>query len=177
MKKINLILYFFVIALFCSCENKNEKRLRINLAGEWEFYDARSNNDILPDIPPLAFEDKVVLPGTTDTNKKGTLTQDRSETSHLTRIYNYEGKAWYKKQIAIPPTWQDKDIILILERTKPSQVWINDIYVGRNDNISTSQVYDLTHSLVPGIHNITILVDNGNSVPEQIISNAHAYTN
>lgn len=42
--------------------------------------------------------------------------------------------------------------------------------------MSTSQEYDLTHFLTPGSHKLTIRIDNGKSIPQQIRSSSHACT-
>lgn len=63
-----------------------------------------------------------------------------------------------------------------MERTKPTQVWVDDKPVGSNTDISVPQTYDLSEALFPGEHTITIMVDNGASVPKQVITSSHAYT-
>ena len=52
----------------------------------------------------------------------------------------------------------------------------DSIYVGSSDHISTPQEYDLSTYLRAGKHHLTILVDNGLSVPPQLLDNSHAYT-
>ena len=94
----------------------------------------------------------------------------------MSRPFRYQGKAWYQKEITIPENWEGKSIWLILERTKPTQIWVDSIYVGSSDHISTPQEYDLSAYLRAGKHHLTILVDNGLSVPPQLLDNSHAYT-
>ena len=48
--------------------------------------------------------------------------------------------------------------------------------MGKCDDISVPQVYDLTGKLTPGQHQLDIKVDNGNSVPKQLLGSSHAYT-
>jgi Glycosyl hydrolases family 2, sugar binding domain. len=72
----------------------------------------------------------IQLPGTTDTNKKGDFTAKSEETTHLTRIWSYKGKAWYQREIEIPVSWKNKPIYLFLERTKPSEVYIDGKLIG-----------------------------------------------
>lgn len=151
-------------------------RARIDLQGEWRFQLDSLNRGIAENWATLDFQDVVSLPGTTDTNRKGYLNTNMDETTHLSRVYSYVGKAWYKRQIDVPEQWKDKTIRMVLERTKPTMVWIDGQKVGANDNISTSQIYDLTPFLSVGKHEVTIMVDNGESVPPQLLSNSHAYT-
>ena len=145
----------------------------IDLSGQWLF-------QLDPDSTLKAtsnFNDKVFLPGTTDTNRKGNPATKKDETTHLTRKYSYVGRAWYQVPVQIPDTWANKQIVLFLERTKPTTVYVDGKLAGKNDDISTPQEYDLSKMLKPGLHSITIMVDNSEkTVPPQIISNSHAYT-
>ena len=145
----------------------------IDLSGQWLF-------QLDPDSTLKAtsnFNDRVFLPGTTDTNRKGNAATKKDETTHLTRKYSYVGRAWYQVPVQIPDTWANKQIVLFLERTKPTTVYVDGKQVGSNDDISTPQEYDLSKMLKPGLHSITIMVDNSEkTVPPQIISNSHAYT-
>lgn len=160
MKRINLILFFSLLCSIVWGQKQTENlRSRIDLRGTWQS-----------DFGMLE------LPGTTDTNRKGNENHNRNETTHLSRHYSYVGKVLYTKEVDIPKGWKGKHIILTLERTKPTQIWIDEKYVGANDNISTSQVYDLTRLLSPGKHKIVIQVDNGESVPPQLLQSSHAYT-
>ena len=117
----------------------------------------------------------VSLPGTTDTNRKGTPNADRTETTHLSRLYSYKGKAFYSRDIEIPQGWSDADIYLFLERTKPTDVYVDDTLLSRADDISTPQIHCLGR-LSAGRHKLTVMVDNSSRVPQQIYASSHAYT-
>lgn len=120
--------------------------------------------------------DSVRLPGTMDENRKGLRNNNFNETMRLSREMMYAGKAWYQKEIIVPDSWKGENVRLILERAKPSKIWIDDKYIGGNDDILTPQVYSLAEILSPGKHTITILVDNGpGSVPDGI-TGSHAWT-
>ena len=146
---------------------------KIKLNGVWQFcLDEQSTVK-----PTDIFTDQVTLPGTTDTNKKGWPLQNRTETTHLSRLFSYVGKAWYRREVTIPKQWKQKTIQLTLERTKPTTVFVDGVQVGTSDDISVAQVFDLTHALTPGTHQLVLCVDNSeNSVPKQLIANSHAYT-
>ncbi len=45
---------------------------------------------------------RAMLPGTIDTNHLGFAPSDTTETTHLTRLYAYKGKATYFRIIEIP---------------------------------------------------------------------------
>ncbi len=121
--------------------------------------------------------DTMHLPGTTDRAKKGFRNDDYSETNNLSREYSFTGKALYAKQVTIPAQWQGKSISLLMERTKPTTVWVDGHEAGSNSSVSTAQRYDLSALLTPGQHTIYIMVDNSrHAVPEQVYSSSHAYS-
>ena len=165
MKRICLFLLSF-ICLFSQAE------AQIDLSGTWQFALDRKGN-IKPDA---ILTETIQLPGTTDTNKKGDFTAKSEETTHLTRPWSYKGRAWYQREVEIPTSWKGKPVYLFLERTKPSEVYIDGKLVGSSNDISTPQVFNLTKVLKPGKHQLSIMVDNGSDVPEQIYANSHAYT-
>ena len=122
------------------------------------------------------FNDVVTLPGTTDTNQKGTPLSLFDETTHLSRRYAYKGRAWYSREVDIPVEWGAKPVTLLLERTKYTEVYIDGQLVGSSNDISTPQLYTLPQSMTPGRHVLTILVDNGDHIPHQLYANSHACT-
>ena len=144
----------------------------IDLSGTWQF--ALDEQGVITPQQPLS--DSVQLPGTTDTNRRGHAATRKDETTHLTRHFSYKGKAWYKRTVNIPKSWKRSHVSLFLERTKPTQVYVDGHYCGSSNDISTPQVYDLTPWMKPGRHELAILVDNGSGVPEQLYANSHAYT-
>ena len=149
-----------------ACQTPKESREDLSLAGCWELR-------LIQQMSPSKFNYWVPRTPT----KKDTPNNDKEETTHLSRPFRYQGKAWYQKEITIPENWEGKSIWLILERTKPTQIWVDSIYVGSSDHISTPQEYRSVHIyLRAGKHHLTILVDNGLSVPPQLLDNSHAYT-
>lgn len=154
-----------LMLMLFACQVPQESRENLSLAGTWEL--RLDSTDVT---------EQVQLPGTTDTNRKGFPNNDKGETTHLARPFRYQGKAWYEKEVMIPESWEGKEIWLTLERTKPTQVWIDDTYAGSSNDISTPQTYNLSPYLSTGKHRITIMVDNGLSVPPQLLDNSHAYT-
>ena len=168
MKKTSLLLLSFI----CLLIQAEAQSMKIDLSGTWLFALDREGN-IKPDA---ILTETIQLPGTTDTNKKGDFTAKSEETTHLTRPWSYKGKAWYQREMEIPLSWKGKPVYLFLERTKPSEVYIDGKRVGSSNDISTPQVFNLTKAVKPGKHQLTIMVDNGSGVPEQIYANSHAYT-
>lgn len=170
MKKgiILLLLAIINVAMYAT----ETKQQRIDLSGTWLFSLDRDKT-ITPDAE---MSETIVLPGTTDTNHKGDTLTWRGETTRLSRPYAYRGRAWYTREIEIPETWKGQPIYLILERTKPSEVYIDGVLVGTSNNISTPQRFELTTHITPGKHKLAIMVDNGSGVPRQVYNSSHAYT-
>ncbi len=171
MKNFFLILLLAVI----SCTTQTQQyRKTIDLQGEWQFAldtlrVGEEQQWYLSD-----FDDLVVLPGTTDSNKKGFLNRDTS-TLHLNRIYTYEGVAWYRKKVTIPENFQNKRLELQLERTKPTKVWVDNQFIGSSLLLQSMQKFDLTDVLTPGDHFITIQVNNDLKLTPY--GNVHIYSN
>lgn len=72
----------------------------------------------------------------------------------------YKGAAWYQREIEIPEAWQDRRVVLTLERPHwETRVWLDDRFIGSNDSLSTPHEYDLGQ-LASGQHRLTVRVDN-----------------
>jgi hypothetical protein len=170
------VLALMLLINSCSTEAGNSLRQKISLEGEWNF----ALDSLQAGINERWFEktlpEVVSLPGTLDENGKGVPNTNTQETMRLSRERIFEGWSWYRRDIIIPAEWKSKNIRLILERTKPSTLWIDTIMAGTNNSILTPQIYDLTELLTPGRHTVTLLINNGpGSVPDGI-TGSHAWT-
>lgn len=168
MKLTTLLL----MAALCLPVQTEAQPKSMDLSGTWQFALDRQHT-VTSD---QEMTETVQLPGTTDTNKKGDFIGKTEETTHLSRLYAYKGRAWYRRTVEIPASWKQKPVYLMMERTKPSEVYVDTKLVGSSNDISTPQVFDLSKWLTPGRHTLAIMVDNGSGVPEQIYANSHAYT-
>lgn len=149
-------------------------RDRIDLAGTWNFALDRDTTMTVATMLQRLGNETATLPGTTDTNRKGTPLARFDETTHLSRRFAYTGRAWYSREVSVPKEWRAHTIMLHLERTKHTTVFVDDRLAGTCNDISTPQDYDLTQLLTPGRHTITIIVDNGGGIPPQTITSSHA---
>jgi beta-galactosidase/beta-glucuronidase len=170
MKNINFVLLLTILAFGTTF---GQHREYINLAGQWQFELDTANIGIEKNWHLSNLNDSIILPGTTDLNRKGFLNLDTT-TMHLNRVYKYEGAAWYKKKVFLPKEFQSKRIILHLERTKQSMIWIDSIFVGKSILLQTPQEFDATNFLSPGEHFITIRIDN--SLKLTPYGNVHIYS-
>ncbi|MBJ6122669.1 hypothetical protein JAO74_12785 [Sphingomonas sp. BT553] len=86
----------------------------------------------------------------------------------------YRGAAWYQRDIDIPAAWQGKRVELFLERPHwETRVWVDGRAIGRSDALHVPHLYDLGR-LSPGVHRLTIRVDNRMIV--EIGHNGHGVT-
>ncbi|MTU54113.1 sugar-binding domain-containing protein [Parabacteroides merdae] len=176
---IKLVTLLLTAGFYSACTRQlpPDTQSRIPLEGNWGLQLDTAGAGIAPDWLTKSCTDSLFLPGTTDMGKKGTYNTDMTLTTSLSREYVFEGKALYTKQVEIPEEWDGTSVRLVMERTKPTTIWIDGKEVGANNDISTAQQYDLSSYLFPGTHTVAILVDNGKqAVPEKVYGSSHAYS-
>jgi len=133
-------------------------RGKIQLAGEWES-----------SLGPCR------LPGTTDENRLGKKNRDTLVTYQLTRLYTYSGRVTYTREIDIPETFRGRKLFLVMERTKPSTLWVDGDSIGSYGHLYAPHRYELP-ALAAGKHQLKIRIDNSStSVPKEI-QGSHAWT-
>lgn len=112
--------------------------VKIDLSGAWKF----------------GFEedlgDTINLPGTTSYAKKGQM-NDAYETYFLTDLYPFEGTAWYEKEICLEADLlamlPESDVFLVLERTRKTKIWVNGMYIGKRNSLTTPHEYELSKAV------------------------------
>ena len=134
----------------------------IDLSGLWRFQ-----------LDPMGFgktagselylsklTESIALPGSMDQSGKG-IANVVSHVDRLSRKFEYCGQAWYQREVEIPNSWIDKEIILTLERCHwETSVYIDGVPAGTDERLSTPNRFVLTKQLTPGLHTMTICVDN-----------------
>lgn len=176
---IKLTACLFIAGLCSACAKQlpSDTRSRISLEGQWGLRLDTTSSGFVSDRLAEICTDSLLLPGTTDIGKKGRYNTDMTQTNALSREYIFEGKALYTRTVEVPESWEGTSIRLLMERTKPTKVWIDGKEVGTNNDVSTPQLYDVSDYLSPGIHAIAIQVDNGQgAVPDKIMNSSHAYS-
>ena len=126
----------------------------LSLTGDWRFALGGKPGT----LPKVEFADVIELPGTTETRHKGPENPDHWAQG-LTRLYRFNGTAWYEREVTLPERWRGRRLTLSLERTKYTQVWLDGKPCGENPILCTPQEYDLGQ-VEPGTHRLTIAVDN-----------------
>lgn len=102
----------------------------------------------------------IVLPGSTDQGGKG-IKNNARYVDRLSRKFEYQGAAWYQREVVIPEDWKEKEIILNLERCHwETTVFVDEQLVGMDERLSTPNTFTLTKYLTPGVHTLTLCVDN-----------------
>lgn len=105
----------------------------------------------------------IMLPGSTDEGGKGIKNQAKY-IDRLSRKFEYCGPAWYQREIVVPQEWAGKRIMLELERCH----WETTLYIdgklqGSDERLSTPNRFSL--ALTPGLHTITLCIDNSMKYP------------
>lgn len=158
MKPTNIpnILLAILAASLLSCGHPGQ-RATLDLSGTW--------------TTPIG---ECRLPGTTDESHLGEYGLDTAVTSRPGRLYTYSGTLVYERKVKIPRSFSGKSLRLVMERTKPSTLWVDGDSIGSFGHIYAPHVYELP-ALQPGWHDIAIRVDNSaDAVPSEIQS-SHAW--
>lgn len=126
-----------------------------DLQGVWELYlDAEKQYK-----EPPKCDDTITLPNSTAHAKKG-IPNNTPTTDYMTDRYYFEGYAWYTRTIDVEEAWTDKKIMLFLERTRISTVYIDGVEINTENSLCGFHKHDLTGKLTAGAHQLTVRVDN-----------------
>ena len=160
MRKILLLFSFVLIHLTMQASGNAVRQL--DLSGLWRFQ-----------LDPMGFgktpgselflsrlSETIMLPGSTDQAGKGIL-NTASYVDRLSRKFEYVGQAWYQREVEIPAEWQGKEIMLTLERCHwETTVYVDGELMASDERLSVPNRFLLTKQLTPGLHTLTICVDN-----------------
>ncbi|BDI29000.1 beta-galactosidase [Capsulimonas corticalis] len=139
---------------------KARSPISISLAGTWAFRLDPNHVGETDRWYSGSLPGHIILPGSTDTAGYGAPAPSAGLIG-LTRRHAYIGPAWYQKTINVPNSWSGKDIRLFLERAHwKTTLWIDGQKIGSQDSLSAPHSYDLGMQVTPGIHLLTICVDN-----------------
>lgn len=134
----------------------------LDLSGVWRFQTDPMGFGKTPgsELYLARLTENIQLPGTTDEGGKGIRTTARY-VDRLTRKFEYCGPAWYQREIVIPDEWKGKDVWLNLERCHwETTVYLDGRPIGTDERLSTPNRFCLGEHAKPGIHVLTICVDN-----------------
>ena len=126
---------------------------KIVLSGLWRVYLDETRQDALP----AAYPDEMSLPGTTSAAGLGPENPAR-ETYFLTDTHKFEGYAWFMRTFE-SGDWSDMQVLLTLERTRKTTLWLDGRPMGHQESLSAPHRYFLG-GLTEGSHTLVIRVDN-----------------
>ncbi len=158
MKRLSLLL----ISLFACLVVQAEESGRMDLSGLWRFQ-----------LDPMGFgktpgselylsklTETITLPGSMDEGGKG-IQNIVAHVDRLSRKFEYCGQAWYQREVVIPEDWKGKEVILSLERCHwETAVFVDGEPVATDERLSTPNRFILTKQLTPGLHTLTLCIDN-----------------
>ena len=167
MRKLKILL----VILLC-CAQWISAHEEINLAGTWRFQTDPMGFGKTPgsELYLAKLTESIQLPGSMDEAGKGMLTTARY-VDRLTRKFEYCGPAWYQREVLIPQSWSNKDIILHLERCHwETSVYVDGQSAGSLEHLSTPNCFDLTKWLSPAKDSGKKENTAGNAAIEQLLN-------
>ncbi len=186
-KRLNRIFILIPAILFCLVV-QGAGTQPISLAGAWRFALDRKDTGLKEQWFNRELADKINLPGALQSQGYGD--EISTHTPWVLSLYDknwflradytnytkpgavkvpflcqpprhYLGAAWYQRDIEIPQDWQDRRVVLFLERPHcESRVWLDDLLIGTNNSLCVPHEFELGVSLKPGKHRLTVRVDN-----------------
>lgn len=156
----------------------------MELAGEWRFALDGEDMGVAEKFFARTLSDKITLPGTLSAQGYGEppsfqtkWTGDGWRYPKLFKEFQssenfkfpfflqpprtYVGAAWYQRDVQIPADWQNKRLLLHLERPHwQTTVWLDEKKIGSMDSLGVPHEFDLGSDIFPGKHTLTIRIDN-----------------
>lgn len=182
MKKLIILLSLFFSFGYLTAQTGN-----ISLEGEWKFKEDPTDKGLTEMWYKQSFADKVILPGSMNTNGKGDpVSVDTPWTGSMwNRVWYegpsyakyrtpentkvvfwlspdkyYKGAAWYQKKVTIPSGWKNKQVVFLMERCHwETTLWVDGQKIGTQNSLGVPHRY-LLAGLMPGEHTLTLRVDN-----------------
>lgn len=135
----------------------------IDISGSYELCLDPAKRGLTSHFEDLSYNDTIDLPGTTSIAHKGSINPD-VQIGHLTDLYAFEGYAWFRRTVTFDAEdiaeISKKRIILRLERTRISHLWIDNKKAGNFESFIAPHVYDITDLVTDPQTTITIMVSN-----------------
>ncbi|MEC0125883.1 glycoside hydrolase family 2 [Paenibacillus pabuli] len=153
--------------------NKYALRHTFNLNGTWQFcLDSKALESSYEQyLPPIQSDDQTIweeiqIPGSWEEQGYG----DEPEYQRMdtwTKVREYEGAAWYAKDVHIPVGDPGCRYVFRLKGVRwTTNVWINGCYAGQQDSLLTHQEWDITSFMKEGgMNRIDLRVDNTMKYP------------
>lgn len=156
-----------MVVLYCHSYLNGSTPDKMDLSGIWRFQSDIMNYGKTPgsELYLSKLSETIFLPGSTDEAGKG-IENFAVHVDRLSRRYEYCGQAWYQREIYIPNEWKNKEIQLFLERCHwETTVYVDGVMAGIDERLSTPNRFILTKYLSPGVHTLTLCIDNRMKYP------------
>ena len=134
----------------------------LDLSGTWRFQTDPMGFGMTPgsELYLSRLAETISLPGTMDEGGKG-LPNAARYVDRLSRKFEYCGAAWYQRELTVPEAWKGKQLVLNFERCHwETTVYVDGKRIGTEERLSTPHRFNLTEALTPGLHTLTVCVDN-----------------
>ncbi len=133
----------------------------ISLAGEFalELDPEKKGLEEHYELPSMTYTDTILLPNTTSAAGKGPENPE-TPTGFLTDLHKFEGFAWFRKELHFEEEDLGKRILLRMERTRISTVFIDETKVGTYNSLCGEHLYDLSNAIVNKDCTLTICISN-----------------
>lgn len=134
----------------------------LDLSGTWRFQTDPMGFGMTPgsELYLSRLAETISLPGTMDEGGKG-LPNAARYVDRLSRKFEYCGTAWYQRELTVPEAWKGKQLVLNLERCHwETTVYVDGKRIEAEERLSTPHRFNLTEALTPGLHTLTVCVDN-----------------
>jgi hypothetical protein len=193
-------LIWLMLLLSCCSAEQVDPVQKLSLTGEWNFKIDSLNSGVENRWYEKTLDETVNLPGSMAENGKGyevdlntPWTGDIVDKTYFTDaryakyrepgnikipfwlkpVKYYKGAAWYQKEFDLPAGWDEKNVILFLERPHwESTVYVNGKKAGSENSLAVPHQFDITDLLTPGKNRISIRIDNSVVIPVGV--NSHS---
>jgi beta-galactosidase len=144
--------YAIAFALLCTALTARSERTVISLDGKWNF--RLDPQDLGQDqqwfTKSVAFTNTIIVPGAWQAQGYG---KDGDKLHH-----NYEGKAWYKRDVRLPKSAPGQRLFLCFSGVhRSAEIWVNGVRLGRHIGYLSPFEFELTPAIAKNA-TITIAV-------------------
>jgi hypothetical protein len=129
-----------------------EIRGRVDLNGSWEFQLDAANEGLAHKWfqTEQPFAHSISVPGAWQAQGFG---KPEGNLRH-----QYAGAAWYRRKIAIPPSWRGRRVTLVIGGAhRRTTAFVNGMEAGKHDGFSAPFSFDVTEAVQPGAENTVVL--------------------
>ena len=120
--------------------------MKIDLQGKWLVWlDAAKTG-----VHPVGMPETIRLPGTTSYAGIGPENPERA-VGYLTDAHKFEGHAWFERTFVLPEEAAGLPLLLTLERTRKTTVYLDGREIGSQSSLCTPHRYRLDGA-APGEH-------------------------